>query len=220
LIRAVCFDLDDTLLDCSGAARAAFFDALGPGADFALWLSIAETHYARFSRGEVGFARMHLERMTQFLRLSGQPGDPAELEQRRAARLVERYAIFPDARPCLDTLRSAGLALGVITNGDAAEQRRKLATVGLADRFDAVVISGEVGAAKPDAAIFAHACGLLGARPDEALHVGDRLDLDARAAAAAGLTGVWLDRRGLAAGDEPVAVVSTLAELPAVVAAS
>ena len=115
--------------------------------------------------------------------------------------------------PTLDTLRAAGLRLGLITNNESVHQRHKLTGVGLLDRFDAVIISDEVGVAKPTPRIFALACDAIGVPAVECLHVGDRLDFDAVAATAAGLTGVWLDRvrSGLAAD---VPVVASLAELP------
>ena len=216
MIRAVFFDVDDTLLDYYSASRSAFRGALGDDADFALWLSISDPHFARYGRGEIGFQEMREERMAHYLRLSGRDVDEAaEVEARRFEALWTSYELFTDVAPCLAALRSSGVALGVITNNEPVHQRHKLSLVGLADAFDAVAISGEVGAAKPDDAIFTHACGLLDVRPDEALHIGDRLDLDALAATDAGLTGVWLDRRATAQGDETVPVLSTLEALPA-----
>ena len=137
----------------------------------------------------------------------------AYLEHYRAG-----WSAFDDVLPALGALAAArpGLPLGIVTNGEGEPQRAKLAAIGLADRFSVVVASAEVGIAKPDAAIFALACDQLGVAPHETAHVGDRLDLDAQGAAAAGLRGVSLDRAG--AGASPVAGVATIAalhELPA-----
>jgi putative hydrolase of the HAD superfamily len=70
--------------------------------------------------------------------------------------------------------------------------------------------------AKPEAEIFRLACERLGVQPAEAAHVGDRLDLDAEGATAAGLRGVWLDRLGTVPCPSPIERISTLHELPAV----
>jgi putative hydrolase of the HAD superfamily len=108
----------------------------------------------------------------------------------------------------------------VITNGEGEPQRAKLAAIGLADRFPVFVASAEVAMRKPDAAIFRHACKLVGVAPHEAAHVGDRLDLDAQGAASVGLRGIWLDRRG--DGDPGAAGITTIAslhDLPAVLVA-
>jgi putative hydrolase of the HAD superfamily len=83
------------------------------------------------------------------------------------------------------------------------------------ERFQVVMTSGETGVAKPDAEIFARACERLGVAHEQTAHVGDRLDLDAEGAAAAGLRGVWLDRIGTGASPAHVMRISTLHELPA-----
>ncbi len=220
MIRAVFFDVDDTLLDYDTASRAAFHGALGEDADFELWLAMSDPHFARYGRGDVGFQQMRAERMAHYLDACGRsPSDAEELEALRFDALWSSYELFDDVLSCLATLRASGIALGVITNSEPVYQRHKLTLVGLSDAFDTVVISGDVGAAKPAAAIFAHACECLGVPAVEAVHIGDRLDLDALAAVAAGLRGVWLDRRGTATGEEDVPLVTGLAELPALVAA-
>jgi putative hydrolase of the HAD superfamily len=101
-----------------------------------------------------------------------------------------------------------------VTNGEGEPQRAKLAAIGLGERFRVVVASGEEGVAKPDAEIFGRACERLGVEREETAHVGDRLDLDAEAAAAAGLHGIWLDRLGTGRSSAHVARISTLHELP------
>lgn len=221
MIEAVFFDVDDTLVDYDRAARAAFHEVFGADADFAQWLVASDPHFARYGRGEVDFQRMREDRTADFLASCGSEVDRATsdaIEQRRFTLVGRTYTLFDDVQPCLRALRARRLRLGLITNNEPVHQRGKLAQVGLADGFDAVVISGEVGVAKPDPAIFAHACAAIGVEPGRALHVGDRLDMDALAATAAGLTGVWLDRSGAhdaTALDVPV--VSGLGEIEALV---
>jgi len=98
--------------------------------------------------------------------------------------------------PCLDALAAVRpkLPLAVLTNGDGAQQRAKLARFGILKRFDHVLVSSEIGAAKPDPAAFRAMADRLGASPADVLFVGDWLELDAEGATAAGLVGVWLDR--------------------------
>ncbi|GAA4627184.1 HAD family hydrolase [Cellulomonas oligotrophica] len=83
------------------------------------------------------------------------------------------------------------------------------------------------GVGKPDPRVFVEACRRLGTDPARTAYVGDELDVDARAAAAAGLVGVWVDRPGprrVPVTDEDVAaaraagvhVVRSLDELPEV----
>jgi putative hydrolase of the HAD superfamily len=212
-VKAVFFDVDDTLVDYDGAARAVFGDVLGSGADYDDFR--AGEHYERYLAGELGFVEMRERRMADYLVTIGHDGDPVDLERRRFEGMYRFYRLFDDALPCLDQLRARGLRLGLITNNDSAHQRAKLATVALDELFDTVVISGEIGVAKPDPRIFLHACQEIGVAPADALHVGDNRVADAEGATGAGLRGVWLDRRHEHAG-EPVDydVVTTLAGVP------
>ncbi|HEX7292282.1 MAG TPA: HAD family hydrolase [Conexibacter sp.] len=143
-----------------------------------------------------------------------------ELGERFARERRARHETFADAVAALDAL-AAEHELALVTNGAACLQREKLAASGLADRFPTVVVSADVGAAKPDAAIFRHALALLGCEPARATMVGDSLRKDVRGALAAGLGAVWLNRSGRPDPDRPAGVreIATLAELPAVLGA-
>jgi putative hydrolase of the HAD superfamily len=81
--------------------------------------------------------------------------------------------------------------LGSISNGNA-----DLAAIGLAPHFTVSVAACHFGRAKPDPAIFQHACAQLGVARSEAVYVGDDLLLDVRGAQQAGLRAVWLRRHG------------------------
>jgi putative hydrolase of the HAD superfamily len=222
-IKAVFLDVDDTLVDYAPAARAAFAAALGEDASYEQWLEL--DHYERWLNGEFDdFQAMRDARMADFLRRLGRDEDVRRaglLEQLRFDGLAQHYRLFDDASPCLDALRAHGLLLGLITNNESVHQRDKLRRVGLDSGFDATVISGELGVAKPNAAIFEHACELVGVEPAQALHVGDNLVADAQGAHGTGLHGVWLDRRG-EHDNRPldVAVIRGLDELPRIVVAT
>jgi putative hydrolase of the HAD superfamily len=90
----------------------------------------------------------------------------------------------------LDALHIEGLTVGLVTNtwpDPARLLRRELEEFELTERIDAVVLSGEVGARKPDAAIFEAALVALGVDATAALYVGDRLVDDVQGAAAVGM---------------------------------
>ena len=214
MIEAVFFDVDDTLVDSDLAARVAFRAVFGASADYAAWTVLSREWYPRHPQ-ELSWEAMRVGRTTAFLASLSRPDEPSIAEARRMQVMEASFELFADVPDCLRALRHAGVKLGVITNSESAHQRRKLRAVGLADAFDTVVISGEFGAAKPDPAIFEHACAAIGVAPQAALHVGDRLDLDALGASAAGLRGVWLNRRAEANGEHRVPIVSGLAGLPA-----
>ena len=122
-------------------------------------------------------------------------------------RLYSHYAqaggwrVYPEVPPVLEALRARGVALAVVSNFDS-RLAPLLETLGLASYFDAVVCSGEVGVAKPDRAIFAHALSVLGVGASEALHIGDSRANDYDGARAAGIDALLVDRRaGSASAD-------------------
>jgi putative hydrolase of the HAD superfamily len=143
----------------------------------------------------------------------------AELGERfgdERRRLCENFA---DAAPTLGALRDDH-ALALVTNGASCLQREKLAASGLADRFDALVVSGDIGRGKPDPAIFAHALRALGAEPGDAVMIGDNLEKDIDGALAVGLQAIWVNRDG---GERPadrpdLREIAGLDELPAALA--
>lgn len=222
-VVAVCLDIDDTLVDSDTSTRAGLREILGCDDAWPDWCAATERHYRRFTAGEVDFDTMRSQRTKDFFAARGEFLDDTEvqeLEERRMGAMRRAWRLFEDALPCLRMLRAAGLLLAAVTNAASRYQRGKLQALGLESVFDAVVISAEVGAAKPDPVIFHTACSALGVHPERAVHVGDRLDLDARGAQAAGLHGVWLDRRRRCdpARAQGITVISGLADLPSVVA--
>ena len=86
-----------------------------------------------------------------------------ELGERFGIERRAPHEVFADVEAALDEL-AGEYALALVTNGASCLQREKLAASGLAERFDAVVVSGELGIGKPDPAIFAHALAALGAQ--------------------------------------------------------
>lgn len=120
----------------------------------------------------------------------------AELSERFVWERSIRQVPFPEVLAALMALRASGRRLLLLTNGDRDLQRRKAVGSGLLPLFDHVVISGEVGSGKPEARVFLHTLGLVGARPEGAVMVGDSIERDVRGALNAGLGAVWVDRGG------------------------
>jgi putative hydrolase of the HAD superfamily len=139
-------------------------------------------------------------------------------EERRA-----RQAAYPWSAAVLAELRPR-YRLGMITNGAPDLQRLKLAGTGLAEMFDPVVVSGELGAGKPEPEIFARALVLAGAAPDEAVMIGDSWHRDiAGATGARWRAAIWINPAAApppAHGERPSVLVATdLRAVPALVTA-
>ena len=119
-----------------------------------------------------------------------------------------RFRAYPEVPAALGRLRAGGARLAVVSNWDGS-LHEVLERTGLRARVDAVVISAELGAAKPDPAIFRAALERLGATAAEAMHVGDSVETDVAGARAAGLEAVLVARNG-AQSPDGVRVVSSL----------
>ncbi|MDL9980796.1 HAD family hydrolase [Microbacterium sp. ASV49] len=224
-IRAVCFDLDGTLLrddHVDGVVRAVA-DELAmryPGVDAAalaeanenVWWDYWPAVGDAWMRGEVPGDEVPTEVWRRSLAQVGVTDATAATEAFELHTALEgnAFALYPEAMDVLAALRDRGIRTAVITNGPSGLQRSKLMAVDLAEGFDAVLVSGEVGIQKPDAAIFALAVERLGVSPGEALHIGDNQVADVGGARGAGLTAVWIDRNGAALASEPHHVVDDL----------
>ncbi len=86
--------------------------------------------------------------------------------------------------------------VGLITNGPSRIQRDKIARLAIGDLFELILVSEEEGIWKPDPLIFHRALERFGIEPDDALYVGDSAEHDVAGARAAGITSVWINRRG------------------------
>jgi putative hydrolase of the HAD superfamily len=230
-VKALLLDLDDTLLDYSGGAEGCWTEsclavaapagvdpqALAPAlAEVRSWFWADPDRHRQERTDMVGawakIAALGLARL-------GAPSDglARRFAEDFAARRCAAERLFPEVLATLGWLRERGVPLGLVTNGDARLQRDKIARHGLDRFFGVLVIEGEFGCGKPDAAVFHHALATLGVGPRGAWMVGDRLDWDVDGAQRVGLGGVWIDRAraGLPAGcpSRPDRIIHALDEL-------
>ncbi|WP_410785927.1 HAD family hydrolase [Kribbella sp. C-35] len=208
-MKAVVFDLDNTLFDHTGCAVAGlrgWVTGLGiaPTEELiAEWFVIEEDQFGRFLAGELTHQGQRRGRLRAFLPVLGLPvpATDAELDEVFEGYLtqyVNNWIAYPDARPALEVARGNGWRIGVLTNGSTKQQNAKLQAIGLADLIDVVCTSEALGVSKPDPLAYQRVCEALGVEPGETLMIGDNLELDVLAARRAGLAARHLDR---AAGD-------------------
>lgn len=202
-------------------APVARCDALGIVAFEGMWGHFhGEEDYLRHLREWVPRFRTEIWQRA----LHAQGIDDSEL----AARLGEFFRKrrrelqdhLPGAEEVLRRLQSAGVRIGLLTNGAPDLQREKIEASGLGMYFDAAVVSGEIGTGKPEPAIFHHLLQKLQAEAASSLMVGNSLARDVMGGKRAGLRTCWLALEG---EDEPVGLVEpdftirSLGELPAIV---
>lgn len=236
-VDGVLFDVDDTLVDTHGAFAVAlaavsrtWLPELDPARDVEVldhWRADAGGRYRRYTRGEVSYREQRMARANDLHAMFGGPVlDDAAYDEWNALfedRFTGAWAAHDDAAAVVRRLLDAGIVVGALTNAATEYQVRKLTRAGLVDDVPLLVGVDTLGFGKPDPRVFAEACRRLGTAPERTAYVGDELDVDARAATAAGLRGVWLARPELGAKDanagEPAAtdvVIRSLAELPGV----
>ena len=103
--------------------------------------------------------------------------------------------------------------IAVLSNGNRQQQEEKVSRTGLGRYVDIVLTSDHLGVAKPDPRAFELACVQLGVPPHAVVYIGDRLEVDALAATAAGLRGIWLNRTDDAV-PPGVEAIDNLTDLP------
>lgn len=209
MTELILFDLDGTLVDHRGAVLAAIRHIVDNATAASLpadalverWWELERTHMRAYLAGECSFDEQRRRRSRDFLPLLGEPvpddaGLTAWFAQHYLARFEAAWRCYPDVMPCLQALRTLPdpPRTAVLTNGDPAQQRAKLALFGLLDYIETVLTPTELGVAKPDPAAFRAACRLMGIDRRDTLSIGDWMDGDVIAAAEAGLKAIWLDR--------------------------
>ena len=220
-LRAVGFDLDGTLFDHRGSATVAvdaFVRTLGADPSTllqAVWFDAEDRQFERWRSGEITFEEQRRERLRKVLPAFGvaTPSETVALDALFQAYLAEyerAWRGFPDNEAVLTSLRRDGLRVGVLTNGNEAQQRAKLRALGLLDLVDVVCVSESIGVQKPDARAFQFLADRLGAATEDCLFVGDNPSQDVAGARAAGMRSTLIERYGSEPDDLGVIVREAL----------
>lgn len=220
--RTILLDLDHTLLDTNQSEVAAFAETLQsigvPASDELLvsYRAINQRMWNQVEQGQLSPDFVRVARFTEFIDSHNLDAQPEALAERFARGLMRNGSLYADAATVLERLAGSA-TLGLVTNGLSDIQRARIERLGLETYFDAIVVSAEVGIAKPDPAIFALAFEALGdPTRDSAVMVGDSLTSDMAGAAAFGIDGCWYnpDRRPRPQRPPIAHEVLSLAELP------
>ena len=218
--NAVLFDLDDTLADRDRARDRFFsflldtyFPELKRGG--APWSERMDTLRGldRAGRGSKAAIHDYLfgERPVRLVR----PVMPATAFVELMRSKIASYTSWSDgAEPLLRCLQARKHPLAVVTNGSKS-QRDKIEALEASRYFEAVLISGEVGIAKPDPRIFRQALSRLNAAPGRSVFVGDSMEHDIAGARKAGMMTVYIKKGEAEDPDDALCdlVVSDLREL-------
>lgn len=194
----ILFDADETLFtfDAFGGLQRMFLDysVAFSAEDFQDYQTINKPLWVDYQNGTITARQLQHGRFQSWSeRLNVTPG---ALNDAFLNAMAEICAPLPGAVSLLNALKDK-VKLGIVTNGFTALQEIRLQRTGLRDYFDLLVISEQVGVAKPDARIFEYAFEQMGHPPrSRVLMVGDTPESDILGGINAGLATCWLSSDG------------------------
>ena len=216
----ILFDADDTLFhfDAFGGLQRLFkgYNVNFTSDDYHEYQAINKPLWVEYQNGAISALQLQHQRFNGWAeKLSVTPD---ALNSGFLSAMAEICVPLEGAVALLNALKGK-VNMGIITNGFTALQQERLQRTGFRDYFDLLVISEQVGYAKPHPAIFNYALEKMGQpSPQRVLMVGDNPDSDILGGINAGLRTCWLNADGR---EKPVAItpdwqVSSLHELQSI----
>ncbi|WP_218764927.1 HAD family hydrolase [Vibrio parahaemolyticus] len=213
MLKAIFFDMDETLCGTSQADKAA-------GQKFAAWIqqtypqvSDPQAFLQRYLQGVYKKLNAEFPQLVALLpdenafrcgliqTILAKDGIHIDAEQAQQAQhyfdsaRMGAFTFFPGVKEMLTDLRKH-YKLVVITNGPIFSQHPKLKATQMDEWVDHIIVGGEEPEEKPAASIFQKALNLVDVKPEEALHIGDSLAADIAGANNMGILSVWVNATG------------------------
>nr|WP_202631638.1 HAD family hydrolase [Vibrio parahaemolyticus] len=213
VLKAIFFDMDETLCGTSQADKAA-------GQKFAAWIqqtypqvSDPQAFLQRYLQGVYKKLNAEFPQLVALLpdenafrcgliqTILAENGIHIDAEQAQQAQhyfdsaRMGAFTFFPGVKEMLTDLRKH-YRLVVITNGPIFSQHPKLKATQMDEWVDHIIVGGEEPEEKPAASIFQKALNLVDIKPEEALHIGDSLAADIAGANNMGILSVWVNATG------------------------
>ncbi|EJG1623672.1 HAD family hydrolase [Vibrio parahaemolyticus] len=213
MLKAIFFDMDETLCGTSQADKAA-------GQKLAAWIqqtypqvSDPQAFLQRYLQGVYKKLNAEFPQLVALLpdenafrcgliqTILAENGIHIDAEQAQQAQhyfdsaRMGAFTFFPGVKEMLTDLRKH-YKLVVITNGPIFSQHPKLKATQMDEWVDHIIVGGEEPEEKPAASIFQKALNLVDIKPEEALHIGDSLAADIAGANNMGILSVWVNATG------------------------
>lgn len=217
MIKAVLFDLDDTLLD-RDASLAYFIEQ-----QYERFRSVFDglpknVFVERFIELDMHGHVLKEEVYPQIVSELGLTGISWQELMTDYRSRFDQYCInLPGLENMLQTLVEQNRSLGIITNGPSPFQQQKIQAMGIADYFSVILVSAEEGVHKPNPEIFQRAANRLGVKPNEAIFVGDNPKADVEGAQGFGMKAIWKRAEHWGACPTADAVCDSLGQIPVIV---
>ena len=204
MLRAIIFDLDDTLYEYEALNQAATVELCAFACEK---LGISEQRFymafdwgrqeTKRTLGNTGASHNRLLYCQKMLEYLGQRpvGLSLDMYDIYWGYMLEHMHLRPGGRELMEYCMERGLKIGICTDLTAHIQHRKLKRLGLADFVSALVTSEEAGVEKPGAMIYKMILEKLYAKPEETLFVGDSLEKDVIGPERTGMCAIWFRGR-------------------------
>lgn len=208
MIKAVFFDLDETLCDSDTAWNIAVTETFQRLCEHEpdiseevvtnAWTKVHQRLFQQLNAGKCSMAEVRDSRFPSLFKELNLPIDRTmeELSDFFCSRYLTGLRLYEDVT-VIEELHA--YHVGIITNGAHDEhtdsQLSKVQHLGLSERIQSLTISGEIGVRKPNLEIFKVACERADVLPKEAIFVGDSVQNDIVGANRVGITSVLINRK-------------------------
>lgn len=200
--RAILLDMDNTLFDFDHAEQHSFFQVCkryGIEADayaYTAYHAINDYLWKELEKGRVEREYLRMLRFSCMLKLMRREDvDAADFNEQYMDGVASAPGMFPGAADFCRTLLQRGYQLGIVTNGSARNQMRRLQASEIAGLISVVEIS-ENSKPKPEPDVFLRAVQQLAVQPEDTLVIGDSLPADIGGGIRAGMDTLWYCPQG------------------------
>lgn len=188
-IKAILFDLDNTLVDRQRIFKEMLFDKIKEYHKEATMKELTDIVEQIIKWDDNGKVR-RIKAFEKYVEAYGIAVSANEINQYWEDHSGEIVYPFDDAKEVIDYL-SGKYRLGIVSNGTSKTQRKKLERLAFIDKFEYTIVSGELGIHKPDKRIFLHVCEEMHVKPEECVFIGDNYACDIEGSNAVGMKSIW-----------------------------
>ncbi|MFK8008471.1 MAG: YjjG family noncanonical pyrimidine nucleotidase [Saprospiraceae bacterium] len=219
------FDLDNTILDFDQAMVFGFnktiadFDIPKNEEHFFIYDVINKRCWEDLEKGKITQDQLRTLRMERFLRHIGSTEDPFRFSEKYHENLSAKIFWMDGAKSLIEDW-SEQFNLVLVTNGIKEIQRARLAKTDLRKHFQHIVISDEIGVAKPHRGFFDYVFEKIDfPKKEKVMIIGDSLSSDIRGGNNYGIDTCWINLKGKTAHahNSPKFTIEKLEELKGII---
>lgn len=200
MIKAVIFDLDDTLyayepLDREAGKRVQDFTCQRLGISEDTYLEAYQFGRTETKKqlGNVGASHnrlLYFQKALEYLKIKPIPMS-LQMYEMYWGTFIDQMQLYPGAREFINKLHEKGIVIAICTDLTSHIQHRKIEALGVSDDISYLITSEEAGKEKPAPEMFELCLRKLGLSANEVCYIGDSYKKDIEGAKACGMKAVW-----------------------------